>query len=597
MQTLKKILFFLTFQERKYAFFMLGLIIIMAFLDMLGVASIVPFIAVLSNPELVETNSILNTAYRASKNFGLKTPDQFLFALGILVFIMLVFSLSFKALATYVQASFTMRCEYSISRRLIEGYLHQPYTWFLSRNSADLSKNILSEVEEIVFTGINPMIGLITHSTISIAIVSLLIFVDPKIAIIVALTLGSSYIFVFKFVRRIVTQIGLQRLKNNETRFTSVSEAFGAFKELKVRGLEQFYIDRFSVSAKIFAKNKAVLSILSQLPRYILELIAFGGVLLLVLYLMNQTSNVENILPILALYVFAGYRLMPALQQIYGAISQLRYIAPALDNLRDDIVNLKPDNLDQDQGTLSLKKAITLNHIHYNYPNVLRTALKDIHITIPAYSTVGFVGATGSGKTTIVDVILGLLNCQKGSLEVDGKVIEKNNLRSWQRSIGYVPQQIYLADDTIAGNIALGIDSKKIDQKAVESAAKIANIHEFVVNELPLQYQTTVGERGIRLSGGQLQRIGIARALYNKPKVLIMDEATSALDNITEKEVMEAVNKASLNTTIILIAHRISTVKECDIIFLLENGELKVQGTFEQLKKSNNYFREISKNY
>ena len=327
-----------------------------------------------------------------------------------------------------------------------------------------------------------------------------------------------------------------------------------------------------------------------------MEAIAFGGILLVVLYYIKQSGTFTDVLPLIALYAFAGYRLMPALQLIYSNFTYLRSVGPSLDAMYDDLNSLDSFSSQHDQGILPLNKAINLNHISYHYPNSSKTALKDISLNIPAYTTVGLVGATGSGKTTTVDIILGLLKVQQGTLEVDGKVIDKHNLRAWQKSIGYVPQHIYLADNTVAANIAFGINPEDINQAAVERAAKIANLHEFVINELSLQYQTTLGERGIRLSGGQRQRIGIARALYHNPKILILDEATSALDNLTEKVVMEAVYRLSNKITIILIAHRLSTVKLCDNIYLLEMGKLKEQGTFEKLTKSSNLFQETATN-
>ena len=239
------------------------------------------------------------------------------------------------------------------------------------------------------------------------------------------------------------------------------------------------------------------------------------------------------------------------------------------------------------RATCHLKKSIKLKNVNYSYPNTSRSAIKEINLSIPAKSTVGFIGATGSGKTTTVDIILGLLEVQRGSLEVDGQIISKQNVRSWQRSIGYVPQHIYLADDTVAANIAFGIELKNINQELVVKAAKIANLHEFIEDDLPRKYQTTIGERGVRLSGGQRQRIGIARALYHNPKVLILDEATSALDNETELAVMEAVNNLSKTITIILIAHRLNTVKICDFIFKLDKGKLVGQGSFEEIINKN----------
>ena len=558
----------------------------MALMDMLGIASIMPFIAVLANPELVETNYILKTAFQTSAIFGVKTINNFLFFLGILVFFMLVVSLIFKALTNYFQANFSQMCECSIGKRLVEVYLQQPYSWFLSRNSADLNKNILSEVEEIIGSGLNPMINLITQIIVVFTLLILLILVDPLITAIVTFTLGISYIIIFSIVRNFIKKIGYERLKNNELRYNSVNEAFGAFKEIKVGGLEQVYMQRFYFPAKEYAKNKANMQVISQLPRFILEIVAFGGMVLLMLYFLSKNGNYAKAIPIIALYAFAGYRLMPALQQIYNSVSQLRFIKPAIDNLQNDLATLQTVRIDSSKDILEVKINICLKDLYFSYPNIARTALKNINITIPACSSVGLVGATGSGKTTVVDIILGILTCQQGSLQVDGQIINKDNVRAWQRSIGYVPQQIYLADDTLEANIAFGIEPKNFDKKNIERVAKIAQLHEFVINELPLKYDTRIGERGVRLSGGQRQRIGIARALYRNPQVLIMDEATSALDNLTEREVMQAINKNGLNITIIVIAHRINIVKDCDIIFLLEKGELKEQGTFNQLTLS-----------
>ena len=298
---------------------------------------------------------------------------------------------------------------------------------------------------------------------------------------------------------------------------------------------------------------------------------------------MSQKGDFNNALPVISLYVFAGYRLMPALQGVYSSVAQLTFVGPSLNKLHDDLKNIKLSNVKQDQSDLYFNSSITLNNINYSYPNASRKSLKNISLTIPAKTTVGIVGTTGSGKTTIVDIILGLLEPQNGTLEVDNMVINQKNSKTWRKCIGYVPQHIYLADDTISANIAFGVDPINIDNNSVEKVSKIANLHNFVINELPQKYQTKIGERGVRLSGGQRQRIGIARALYHNPKVLVFDEATSALDNDTEKSVIDAVNNLSKDITIIMIAHRLNTVKICDIIFKIENGELVSEGNFNQI--------------
>ena len=583
MEIIKKLLFLLTPHEQKRAGLLLIMILIMAFLDTIGVASILPFIAVLTNPSLIETNLILNTMYQTSGFFGVENNEQFFLALGILVLFLLIISLIFKALTDYALVRFVQMREYSIGKRLIEGYLNQPYSWFLNHHSAELGKNILSEVEQVIANGIRRLMELISKGVVAIALIILLIIADPKLALTVSVLLGGAYGLIFYFIRVYLNLIGKKRLKNNELRFTAVSEAFGAAKEVKVGGLEQTYIKKFSNAAELFAITKAHSSVIAQLPRYILEAIAFGGVMLIVLYMISQTGSFNNALPIISLYVFAGYRLMPALQQIYASLTQITFVGPALDKLYDDIKKLKPFIENQNKEDVSFKKTINLKNVSYNYPNSTRQVLKNIDLSIPAKSTIGLIGATGSGKTTTVDIILGLLEAQKGTLQVDDKIITKHNSRSWQRLIGYVPQQIYLSDDTIAANIAFGISPKDLNQSAVEKASKIANLHNFVMDELPEKYQTTIGERGVRLSGGQRQRIGISRALYHNPKVLILDEATSALDNQTEQAVMDAINNLDKKITIILIAHRLNTVKNCDKIFLLEKGQLKNEGTFKEL--------------
>lgn len=589
MQTFKKLLFLLTTHERKRACLLLLMILLMALLDMIGVASILPFMAVLTNPSLVDTNLFLNFLFTTSSVFGVSDNQQFLFILGLLVFIMIVVSLLFKAVTTYAMLRFMRMREYSIGKRLVEGYLNQPYSWFLDRNSAELGKNILSEVTQILANSIMPFMEIIAKGAVSIAIIILLITVDPKIALIVGFLFSGLYFLIFFSIKGYLNRIGNERLESNKSRFVVVNEAFGAAKEIKVSGLEKIYINLFSNPAYIFARTTASQGIIAQIPRFILESLAFGGILLIILYKMAQTGNFNSILPIFSLYIFAGYRLMPAIQQIYSSFTSLTFSAPALEKLYNDLKNLKPITLNEDKSILPLNKSINLKNIHYNYPNTSRVSLKNINLEIPAKSTVGFVGSTGSGKTTLVDIILGLLEAQKGTLKIDEKVITKENTRSWQRSIGYVPQHIYLKDDSIAANIAFGVSHENINQKMLERASKIANLHNFVIEELPNQYQTSVGERGVRLSGGQRQRIGIARALYNNPQVLILDEATSALDNETEKAVMDSVNNLRKDITIILIAHRLNTLKNCDIIFKLDRGQIARQGTFQELDKNNDF--------
>jgi ABC-type multidrug transport system fused ATPase/permease subunit len=596
LKDLKNIFYLLAPTERKRSILVFVMILFVAILDMIGIASILPFIAVISNPELVETNIFLNKLFIFLSVIGVNTREEFFFILGLIVFILLLTSLSFKALSTYVQLRFSLMCEFSIAKRLVEGYLHQPYIWFLNRNSADLGKNILSEVGQVVNGSLMSIINFLNYCTIIFFILSLLFLVDLKLTLIIIFILGFSYGAIYLSVSHFLKTIGEKRIKANELRFTSISEAFGAAKEVKVGNLEEIYVNRFSQPAKKYANYNAITSIISMIPRFAIEAISFGGLLLLILYSMRSGNNFINLLPVLTLYAFAGYRILPAAQAVYSALIVARYHKPALLSLYKDMKSLKNPNPIKNDFKLFPKKNIALKNISFNYPNAKKTSLKDVNLEILAGTTVGIVGATGSGKTTIVDIILGLLEAQQGVLEIDGNIINKDNVRSWQRSIGYVPQQIYLADDTISGNIAFGVNTNEINQESVKRAAKIANLDEFIINELPEKYETYIGERGVRLSGGQRQRIGLARALYHKPKVLILDEATSALDNITEKSVMKSINELNKDITSIFIAHRLTTIKNCDTIFLFDKGELKAEGSFKELTMKNKNFWMMQQN-
>ena len=597
MSIIAKIFKILSSKEKKEAYKVFGMILIMAFLDMLGVASIMPFVAVISNPEIIETNKILNITYIYMNEYGISSKNKFIFALGVLTFLVLVLSLVFKALTVFFQTRFSLLREYTIGRRLVSVYLNKPYSWFITRNSADLSKNVLSEVNIVISDVLIPFMNITAQSCVSIAILLLLLFIDPLLAITVATILILSYGFVYYCTKNFLEHIGKQRTLVNQKRYETINEAFSASKEIKLGGLEHIYVNRFSLPAETYAKNLAAANLIGQLPRFALELITFGGMLLVILYLMLQNNTFTDILPILSLYVVAGYRLMPSMQGIYRSATQLRFALSALDGLLKELDSNKFSQRKSVIKSLEKKKKIELNNVSYNYPKTKKRAIENINLSIKAQTRVGFVGQTGSGKTTTVDLLLGLLQPKLGTLKIDGKILNKSNLKNWQSIIGYVPQQIYLADDTLAANIAFGIAPENIDMKKVEEAAKSAELHNFVLKNLPKKYLTIIGERGVRLSGGQKQRIGIARALYLKPKVLVLDEATSSLDTLTENAVIKSLKNIDNNLTIIMIAHRLSTVIECDQIYFFEDGKIISQGTYNELLKQNINFNAMHKQY
>jgi ABC-type multidrug transport system fused ATPase/permease subunit len=589
LKNYKKFYYLLQPSERKKALSLLLLILIMAMVDVVGVASVMPFMAVLSNPELSNTNKFLATL---RSTMGFTSQENFLYFLGIAVLVLLISSLALKALTNYAQVRFTHFCEHSISKRLIEGYLHQSYSWYLSHNTSNLGKNILSEVA-IVTNGMMHLMLLISQCVVAFALSILLLSVDPILAGTLAVTLLISYGSIIRLFKKLLMRMGRESNNANQLRYRVVNEAFGAVKEIKFLGIENIYIEKFSKPSEIYARHQSIAHVVGQMPKFALEAIAFGGMILVVLYLMSKKGGLETSMPIITLYAFAAYRLMPAIQQIYSSLTQLSFIAPSLDSLYKDLVGLKITQNKEKVETIQFSKLITLSEIEYTYPNSLQLTINSVNMEIPVNSSIGIVGPSGGGKSTIVDILLGLIQPQNGVIVVDGTVIDSTNIRCWRDMIGYVPQQIYLSDDTIAANIAFGVDSKNIDQEALINASKVANLHDFIINDLPGKYNTYVGERGVRLSGGQRQRIGLARAMYRNPQVLILDEATSALDNLTEKLVMDAVNRLHNKITVIIVAHRLTTVQECDKIYFIDKGKFVAMGNFKDLMENNADFQRL----
>lgn len=585
-------------REKIQALLVLLLMLAVAVAETLGVVSIMPFIAILSDPSIIERNSILNGVYRA---LAFDSQDAFIAFIGAAVFVVLLVSLALKALAFWAQLRFSTIRGHILGCRLVGGYLGQPYQWFLNRHSSGLASTILDEVREVVGGALFPAMQFIAHILIVVLLVGLLLMVEPILALSASVVLGGMYAVILVASRKLLTRIGEERRSASRERFRAVQEAFGGIKDVKIAGLEARFTERFREPSLRVATRRVVGDLIAEIPAYAMQALLFGGMMLVLLYLIVVHGDFQTALPTVVLYAFAGYRLLPALQNAYRNFALLRFSQPTLEALHRDLQILDPELVAgrrrAKQGAterLPLREGLELRDVHYTYPNAERSAVRGLSLTICANTTVGFVGATGSGKTTTADLVLGLLQPARGALYVDGERLGSDNIRRWQRNLGYVPQQIYLSDDTVAANIAFGIAPNKIDRAAIERAARIANLHDFVLGELPQQYETLVGERGVRLSGGQRQRIGIARALYHDPDVLVFDEATSALDNLTEKAVMDAVRTLAGVKTIILIAHRLSTVRNCDCIYLLEQGSLLASGKFDELCHSNDHFREMA---
>ena len=578
LRTVGKILALLTRQEQRQLVWLLLAMVVSALIEVAGIASIMPFMAVVGNPEVVEHNRYFRLVYHALEFTSI---EGFLIFLGAVVLAVIVLSNLIKALTTWFELRFINFRTASLSQRLFLSYLSRPYEYFLNQNTSLLGKNILQEVFQFILNVLKPATEIFSKLVVTAFICGLLVLVDPVLAMIIVLLLGGAYTLLYLFVQKILGRLGKDRFEANAQRFKTASEALGGIKELKLLGRERKFFERFSHYAQAMAGNIVTHQVISQLPRFIMEVLSFGGILIIVLYYLTREAGVGNVLPILALYAFAGYRLMPALQGIFSSLTTVRFNIAALDALHQDFTELVPGTPAAlaDYGMaepLPIHQRIDLAGISFTYPGAREPVLRSLNLQIPKNSSIGLVGATGAGKTTIVDILLGLLLPQEGELLVDGQPVKGADLVRWQRNLGYVPQAIFLADDTMAANIAFGRPPEEIDMAAVVQAAKTANLHQFVMEELPDGYATVIGERGVRLSGGQRQRIGIARALYDDPEILLMDEATSSLDGITESAVMQAIRHLAGKKTTITVAHRLSTLKDCDVIYVMEKAHFRV---------------------
>ncbi len=579
-----------TKEKRKLKFLFLAFVITGIF-EIAGIASIVPFMAVVSSPEIINDNHYLNIIYNY---FGFVNANEFLVILGVIVILLLVISNTVSAFTVWKLTLFANDQSHILSVKLLKSYLSNSYEFFLNNNSSTLEKNILSEVFRCVGGVILPGLLLVVKTIMVLFILVLLVFVNPIITFTAIFVLGGLYLLMFIFMRNYLQQIGIAFTKVDSDRYKFVGEALGGIKNLKLSGNESEFVKRYAEPSKLHSKYATQNSLITQMPRYLIETVSFSGIVGIIIYFIYQGDGADEAIPLVSIFALASYRIAPAIQQIYHSVSQIKYTFPAFNLLINDI---KDDNeilfkAFSDKGFPEYKSSLVLNNISFRYLNSNRDSLCNISIEITPNTTIGIVGGTGSGKTTLVDIILGLLIPTTGNILIDGIALDENNTALWQRNIGYVPQDVFLIDDTIIRNIAFAATDNNISIEEIKFVCRVAGISKFIEG-LPEGYQTVVGERGAKFSGGQVQRIGIARALYKNPNVVVFDEATSALDNITERAVMEAVNNLSHKKTIIMIAHRLSSIRNCDTIYVMDKGCIVDSGSYDELVNTSTIFQKM----
>ncbi len=587
-ENLIKVLSLFNKKEKRKLIILFFMMILAALFETIGIGLIVPFVGIVTNPSMIEEQPVLSNLYNF---FNFNSTSTFIIFAVIILLTIYVFKNLYLLLFQYTQFRIILNQQVKLSKELFKEYLTKPYTFHLQRNTADLLRNVNGEVSRVFQGIVISSFQLITEILVTSCILLLLFLAAPQATFTASILLGGSVMVFFKSFRKKITYLGKEQQTVSGLMIKWVNQGLGASKEVKVSGNEKFFINSYGYQSQIKANNSRYMKMLEQVPRLFIETLLVSVVLITMLIIVFQNRSTSELISTMALFAMAAFRLMPSITRVVALITTIKYSQPALSVVYNDLFLNKekkevetksPHNLISNNDAKTFYDSIKLKNVSFRYPNQENYSVKEASLTIPIGQSVAFIGESGAGKTTIVDIILGLFTPEKGQVMVDGINLEEQK-SIWQKKIGYIPQSIFLSDDTIRGNIAFGIDNNDIDETAVWRALEQAQLKEFV-EALPNRLDTSVGERGVRLSGGQRQRIGIARALYHNPEILFMDEATSALDNETEKEIMKAIDELKGDKTLIIIAHRLSTIENCDIVYRMNNG--KVVAVNNQLVQS-----------
>jgi len=561
----------------------------------LGIGMIPAFVSIVAAPDRVLEIAWLQPVFEWLNITG--SRDLLLWGSAALLGIFIVKS-AYIIFFNYIEARYIFNRRYIISHRMMSAYMQAPYTFHLQRNTAELLRNVTSEVYILINKVLSKILAMAREGLMAFAILLFLLVVEPLITVIVILFAGLGAGTFLQLTKRKVKEYGVREQVHRSEMIKAVNQGLGGLKDARILNREFEFIKRFSDEARDSSKLLTYISYTSKIPQPLIETVAVAGMMMISAILVWQGRPLGIIIPILTLFAMAIVRLMPAIRNLTSDYTNLIYNMVSLNPIYNDLKSLEETNREfraerRDIKPMELEQKIEGCNVFYSYPNSEEHALDGVSFSIPRGKAVAFVGESGAGKTTVVDLLLGLLDPGKGEILVDGRDI-RENISAWQRNIGYIPQSIYLADETLRKNIAFGVPVEEIDDKQVMKALELAQLTKMVDDQLPEGLDTILGENGTRLSGGQRQRVGIARALYHNPQVLVMDEATSALDNITEKEITKAIESLKGERTIIMIAHRLTTVQNCDILYLMKDGKIKDMGTYNQLIEKNNEFRKMA---
>jgi ATP-binding cassette, subfamily B, bacterial PglK len=581
---------FISQRRRQQLGLLLILMVIASLSEAISLSSVLPFLKSFNSADELLDNQSLQPLLSM---FRVGTSTELVAALAGLFMISVVVCNGLRILTINTQTHLAAKISSDVSCRLYNQTIRQPYSFYLQQNSSDLIQLIASDVKSLSNAVLFPLLLLITNGCTAMALVIGLFLISWPVALTVTIVLGGAYAGLYRWRHNMLAVNSQIIVNSSQQQIKVVQESLGGIRDVLIGGTQDFFQMAYQQADIPFRRTTAANTVIAQTPRYIIEALAMLAIALLALFL-GRNGDFSKVMPILGGLALGANRLLPALQSMFGSIVKIQSTRASLQRVLSGLQrSVDPLQLLVSSQGFSLQKEIEFKDVCFRYGANTKWVLNELNFSIPAKTTVGFVGATGSGKSTTADVILGLLKPQKGQIYVDGQLLEGERLRRWQKSIAHVPQSIFLSDATIAENIAFGISKDEIDFDQVCASARLAQIDSYI-QALPNKYDTYVGERGIRLSGGQRQRIGIARALYHRASVIVFDEATSALDNSTENEVMEAISSLSHHFTIILIAHRLSTLKNCDRIIEFSHGRILASGSYQELMKQSGSFQKIA---
>lgn len=548
---------------------LLVLMIFASFAEIISIGAVLPFLGALTAPDRIFEHQVAQPFIQV---LGLTSADQLLLPLTIIFCLAALMAGSLRMLLLWSSIRLSFAVGADLSNGIYRRTLYQPYAVHIARNSSEVINGVSTKVGEVIFYILMPTLNLISASVIFIAILIALLFIIPSIALAVFVCFGLLYAIIIKLARNRLKNDSQHIARESANVIKSLQEGLGGIRDILIDGSQEVFCTTYRNADKTLRRAQGNNQFISYSPRYGMEVLAMLMIAILAYVLSKQSGGIATAIPMLAAMALGMQRLLPVLQQGYGAWSLIQGAQASLQDALELLEQPLPDDVEHIVSkSLPFLHQINLRQVSFSYSPDTPPVLKDIDLSITKGSRVGFIGTTGSGKSTLLDIIMGLLQPTKGSIEVDGKLISAGNRRSWQAHIAHVPQSVFLADTTIEENIAFGVTKDKIDYDRVRNAARQAQIAD-VIETWPLKYQTSVGERGVQLSGGQRQRIGIARALYKQADVIIFDEATSALDSETELAVMQAIEALSEDLTILIIAHRISTLRKCTQIVEIDNG-------------------------